>query len=64
MLGKKIHPMCKVRGVPGTHDVDLGLTILDSLNSASHNSLTSIPFFSKLEDKHKPEDEWIQFRKA
>ena len=62
LLGKKIHPMCIVRGVPGTHDVDLGLTILDSLNSASHNSLTPIPFFSKLEDKHKPEDEWIQFR--
>ena len=47
--------MCKVRGVPGTHDVDLGLKTIDSLNFATNETITSIPVFSKPLDKHLPE---------
>ena len=54
LLGKKIHSMCKVRGVPGTHDVDLGLKTIDSLNFATNEIITSIPVFSKPLDKHLP----------
>ena len=62
LLGKKIHSMCKVRGVPGTHDVDLGLKTIDSLNFATNEMITSIPVFSKPLDKHLPESEWVQYK--
>ena len=62
LLGKKIHSMCKVRGVPGTHDVDLGIKTIDSLNFATNEMITSIPVFSKPLDKHLPESEWVQFK--
>jgi D-glycerate 3-kinase len=62
LLGEKIHPMCGVRGVPGTHDVDLGLKTIESLNNASNETITSIPVFSKPLDKHLPESEWVQFK--
>jgi D-glycerate 3-kinase len=32
LLAKTVHPLCKVRGVPGTHDVQLGLDTLDGLS--------------------------------
>ncbi|MBP56804.1 MAG: hypothetical protein CML89_03760 [Rhodobiaceae bacterium] len=62
LLGEEIHPMCKVRGVPGTHDVDLGLKTIESLNNASYETITSIPVFSKPLDRHLPESEWVQFK--
>jgi D-glycerate 3-kinase len=27
-LAKKIHPLCYVRGVPGTHDINMGLDLI------------------------------------
>ena len=33
-MAKSIHPLCKVRGVPGTHNVKLGLDTLNSLCKA------------------------------
>ena len=42
-MAKLIHPLCKVRGVPGTHNVKLGLDTLDSLCKADASSLTLIP---------------------
>ena len=57
-LAKSIHPLCKVRGVPGTHDIELGLNTLDSLVEANNSSLTSIPSFSKPLDRHLPKDSW------
>lgn len=30
-LAQGIHPLLKVRGVPGTHDIDLGLALIDQL---------------------------------
>ena len=62
LLGEEIHPMCKVRGVPGTHDVDLGLKTIEYLNNASYDTTTSIPVFSKPLDRHLPESEWVQFK--
>ena len=57
-LAKSIHPLCKVRGVPGTHDIELGLNTLDSLVEANDFSLTPIPSFSKPLDRHLPKDSW------
>ena len=57
-LADSVHPLCKVRGVPGTHDVQLGIDTLDSLSFAKPNSLTAIPSFSKLLDQRHPKESW------
>ena len=59
---RKIHPLCKVRGVPGTHDVQMGLKVLESLCNASEETLTPIPSFSKPLDRHKPTEDWKVFQ--
>jgi len=61
-MAKLIHPLCKVRGVPGTHNVKLGLDTLDSLCKAEASSLTLIPVFSKPLDQHLPEENWIKYK--
>ena len=62
ILADTIHPLCKVRGVPGTHNIKLGLDILNSLSNANSSSLTSIPSFSKTQDRHFPVEEWKQYK--
>tara|TARA_B100001750_G_scaffold168765_1_gene137191 strand:+ start:338 stop:1279 length:942 start_codon:yes stop_codon:yes gene_type:complete len=57
-LAKDIHPLCEVRGVPGTHDIPVGLKVLDSLFSARPSTLTPIPAFSKPLDERKPQSAW------
>lgn len=61
-LAKSIHPLCRVRGVPGTHNIRLGLDVLSSLNNAKPSSITSIPSFSKTQDKHFPKEEWLKYQ--
>ena len=61
-LASTVHPLCEVRGVPGTHNVKLGLDTLNSLYQASENTLTPIPSFSKPLDKHYPKQDWPNFK--
>ncbi len=61
LLAETIHPLCKVRGVPGTHDIQLGLKTLNSLVSANNSTLTPIPSFSKPLDQHYPKEKWKVF---
>tara|TARA_Y100000590_G_scaffold122407_1_gene140082 strand:- start:4227 stop:5168 length:942 start_codon:yes stop_codon:yes gene_type:complete len=61
-LAETIHPLCKVRGVPGTHDVQLGLDTLNSLSGANDSTLTPIPSFSKPLDQHYPRENWRVFK--
>ena len=52
-LGARIHPLCAVRGVPGTHDVQLAHRTLDDLcNSETPKAL--IPRFDKSIDDRCP----------
>ena len=60
-LSKKIHPLLKTRGVPGTHDIHIGLKTLDSLFTAKPSTLTPIPAFSKPLDERKPKSTWEVF---
>ena len=60
-LAKTVHPLCQVRGVPGTHDIQLGLDTLESLNNAQPSTLTPIPSFSKPLDRHHPISDWTRY---
>ena len=60
-LAQDVHPLCKVRGVPGTHDIHIGLKTLDSLFAAKPSTLTPIPAFSKPLDERKPKSTWQVF---
>ena len=62
LLAKTVHPLCKVRGVPGTHDIQLGLDTLDGLYAAKQNTLTPIPAFSKSLDQRESKVNWEVFK--
>lgn len=54
-LSKRVHPLLKTRGVPGTHDITLAnLTI----NNLIQGQPTKIPRFDKLSDERHSESEW------
>ena len=57
-LANEIHPLCYVRGVPGTHDIKMGLDLINDLSCANLETETKIPAFCKPEDKHYPQEEW------
>lgn len=60
-LAREIHPLLVTRGVPGTHDVALGLATLRQLKSATPSTRTSLPAFDKALDDRRPERDWPPF---
>lgn len=56
-LGREVHPLLVTRGVPGTHDVGLGLSVLDALTARSGGPI-ALPRFDKALDDRRPESEW------
>ena len=65
LLAEEVHPLCYVRGVPGTHDITMGLDLIEQLSHADHDTETKIPSFCKPEDKHYPEEDWpLYYRKT
>lgn len=61
-LAREVHPLLVTRGVPGTHDPDLGLDTLNALCTAGPYTLTAIPSFDKAADDRKPVPEWLTLR--
>jgi D-glycerate 3-kinase len=61
-LAQAVHPLLRTRGVPGTHEVALGLAMLDRLTHAESRSSTRLPRFDKLADDRLPPDAWPEFR--
>ena len=61
-LARAVHPLLITRGVPGTHDVELGLATLQRLRSATGTDLTPLPAFDKAADDRRPQIEWPMFR--
>lgn len=57
-LGRDVHPLCKTRGVPGTHDTALCMQTITDLCKAGPDTTTKIPAFSKLEDDRAAADDW------
>lgn len=61
-LAREVHPLFITRGVPGTHDADLGLATIRALKSASPATSTPLPAFDKGRDDRRPESAWPVFR--
>ena len=61
-LAREIHPLLATRGVPGTHDVALGLKTLKRLCNAGTRSRTPLPAFEKARDDRKPSKDWQVFK--
>ncbi|WP_165188311.1 kinase [Caulobacter soli] len=54
-LAREAHPLLRTRGVPGTHDVALGLAVLDGLAGEGE---TALPRFDKAADDRAPVEAW------
>lgn len=57
-LAVEVHPLLRTRGVPGTHDIGLGLAIVDALGEAGP---VALPRFDKARDEPAPLDAWDVF---
>lgn len=56
-LARTVHPLLRTRGVPGTHDVALALSVLDALRGPGR---VALPAFDKALDDRRPASEWPQ----
>lgn len=54
-LASDVHPLLCTRGVPGTHDVALGLGVIDAL---ARGEDAALPRFDKAMDDRTPEASW------
>jgi D-glycerate 3-kinase len=54
-LAAEVHPLLLTRGVPGTHDVALGLAVIESLGLAGR---TAVPRFDKARDERRDPADW------
>lgn len=62
-LADETHPLFRVRGVPGTHDVRLGKKLLSSLIQEKPELPIILPVFDKSQDDLLPESDWITINK-
>lgn len=58
LLAGRVHPLLRTRGVPGTHDVDLGCRVLRELQSLGRGERMALPRFDKRRDDRAPRAEW------
>ena len=57
-MASDVHPMFATRGVPGTHDVELGIRTIDALHALKPGDTLRVPRFDKSVDDRSPESEW------
>ena len=57
-LAVEMHPLFATRGVPGTHDVALGLSTIDRLMSLRAGQSMPLPAFDKAMDTRLAPDQW------
>jgi len=55
-LAADVHPLLMTRGVPGTHDVSMGIELIDQLKN---KKTTQLPVFDKAIDDRAPSDQWV-----
>ena len=59
-LAKEIHPLLVTRGVPGTHDVNLGLQLISAFRELRQGQQIDVPVFDKAIDDRLPRKKWQQ----
>ena len=59
-VASAVHPMFATRGVPGTHDVELGIHAIDTLHALRAGETCRVPRFDKSVDDRYPEDQWTE----
>jgi D-glycerate 3-kinase len=57
-LAQRIHPLLRTRGVPGTHEIELLLSVLAALPQASEKLPVTPPRFDKGRDTRVPPSRW------
>lgn len=57
-LAGELHPLFATRGVPGTHDVALGLKTISRLLSAGEDETVALPAFDKAMDTRLSPQQW------
>jgi D-glycerate 3-kinase len=57
-LARQVHPLLATRGVPGTHDLQLGERTIRRLQALGEGQVMAIPRFDKLRDDRMPESQW------
>ena len=61
ILSKKVHPLLKTRGVPGTHDIDMMLNLFRKVKAKKVKAL-SLPKFDKSVDDRVSKDKWYKIK--
>lgn len=59
-LAKKVHPLLETRGVPGTHNISLGMKLLYELKRLSDGQTLDIPTFDKTIDDRAAREDFCQ----
>jgi len=59
-LARQVHPLLHTRGVPGTHEVALGINLLEELVTSAE--AVRIPRFIKAIDDRAPEADWTEVK--
>lgn len=54
------HPLFSSRGVPGTHDISMALTLFDRLKNLKQGEVMCLPAFDKSLDDRKPVHLWTE----
>lgn len=57
-LAREVHPLLVTRGVPGTHDLDLGVRTIDALCALRSGQRLPLPCFDKSTDDRLPPLRW------
>ena len=57
-LGAECHPLLVTRGVPGTHDYELGKQVFADLKALEPGAILKLPAFDKASDDRLPEQDW------
>ncbi len=57
-LAEDVHPLLVTRGVPGTHDIELGQLVIQHLQQAKLGEVIQIPVYDKAVDDRAPQSQW------
>lgn len=57
-LAREVHPLLRTRGVPGTHEIELLMSVLAALPNASAKLPVPYPRFDKGRDTRMPPSRW------